>query len=195
MKRKILLLLIIISATVFSQQEKKHNSFTVDLGAGYSRYLSDLDGNDLKRGGFSSLIRFNWHPGYLLSMSIESGFQQLYKYSSSISDERDGNVSVNVLLRSVPIFISFSMTPFPEKFPFLELSYGSGMFVLFSSLEDQNGSISNSLVSSGTLAGIKYIRPFGNLSLGIELKYMDLEKTNDSDLSLYAVVRYQIAHW
>jgi len=166
--RTILIVVIIISSIVLPQQNEKTYSISTELGAGYSRYFTTMDYDDLNQNGFSGTVRVMWNPEHLLSLGLESGYQYLYSLDVSDFSTEFGNTNVKASMYTIPIFIVFSMKVLPN----IKLSAGSGVYLLFNSGELFGDELRSNQVSIGAHMGISYTYPINNsLAIGGQLLY------------------------
>ena len=183
--------IIIFSASLssgYAQSGDTTYSVTTYINLGYSRFISELDDNDLNKNGFSGTIRLMWEPEHLLSIGIESGYLQLYNLSTQRSLGNGNSFNVSSELTSVPIMIVFSM----ELIENFKLSAGSGIFLLTSKVDALNNPVNSNLVSTGTLASGSYYYPLSyTISLGGEIKYFLINKLEDGDLNFQLSLQYR----
>lgn len=193
---KILNLLFFSYLTVLAQDKDTLYSLSVDVGGGYLRYITSLDYESLDQNGFSGTVRVMWHPEHLLSLGVETGYQYLYSINPKITTVEFGTSEAKASMISVPVFAIFSMKVFPELLPNLEVKFGTGVFLLFNRGEIFNEKIKNSLISIGMTTGLSYLHPLNEIiALGGEIKYQNISKMQDSDLTLQFVFSYKFIHW
>jgi len=171
----------------YSQSDDSEYAVTAYINAGYSRFISELEDDDLNKNGFSGTIRLMWEPEHLLSVGIESGYLQLYNFHT----QRTINgisFSGSSELNAVPILMVFSM----ELFENFKISFGSGIFLLNSKVDALDNLVNSNQISTGILAGASYLHPLSHtLSLGGEIKYYLINKIEDGDLSLQVSLQYK----
>lgn len=171
----------------YSQSDDSEYAVTAYINAGYSRFISELEDEDLNKYGFSGTIRIMWEPEHLLSVGIESGYLQLYNFHT----QRTINgisFSGSSELNAVPILMVFSM----ELFENFKISFGSGIFLLNSKVDALDNLVNSNQISTGILAGASYLHPLSHtLSLGGEIKYYLINKIEDGDLSLQVSLQYK----
>ena len=83
-------MIIILSAYLsqsYSQSVDSEYAVTAYINAGYSRFISELNIQDLNKNGFSGTIRLMWEPEHILSVGIESGYLQLYDITTQITTQ------------------------------------------------------------------------------------------------------------
>jgi hypothetical protein len=188
---KIIFIIFFISIAVFPQSKDTLYYLTAELGAGYSRYITTLDNQDLNQSGFSGTIRIMWHPEHLLSLGLETGYQYLYSFKSTYTVSGVGTSDVSASMYSVPIMGIYSMKIFPSSLPNFELKISSGIFLLYNRGEAFGDEIISSQISIGYSAAATYLHPLNDLfSIGGELKYFYISKIQDADLSLQVVFSY-----
>jgi hypothetical protein len=172
----------------YGQSDDSEYSVTFYINAGYSRFISKLDDNDLNKNGFSGTIRLMWEPEHLLSIGIESGYLQLYNFNTQSWVEGE-TFDISSELSAVPILTVFST----EIIENLKLSYGSGIFILTSKVDAFNNPVNSNQVSTGILAAGSYLFPVShNISLGGEIKYYFINKIEDGDLSFQISLQYKL---
>ncbi len=183
---KIFLILILFLSAAFAQNDVPYY-LTAEAGAGYSHYFTDIDAPDLNQGGFNGSFRIMWHPEYLLSLGLETGYSTLYSLDYS------GNAgSAKISMTSVPIMGVFSMKIFPVMFPEFELKVATGVLLLTNNAEGFGENISSSLVSIGYSAAATYLVPLNDIiSLGGEVKYQSISKLQDADLAVQLIFSYR----
>ena len=95
----------------------KDSTFHVSayLGVGYSRFISDIDIDQLNKSGFSGTIRLMWEPDHLLSLGLESGYLQLYRLNNKQVSVSGNDFEVSTELTAIPIFTVFSMKTWYRK--------------------------------------------------------------------------------
>ena len=71
---------------------------------GYARFLTDMDLAGLNQNGYNLKIRLMWKPEHLLRVGLESGYNYLYSYETTISDPEFGTSDVKSSLTAVPLF-------------------------------------------------------------------------------------------
>jgi hypothetical protein len=183
--------LIIFSTSLssgYAQSGDTTYSVTTYINAGYSRFISELNDNDLNKNGVSGTIRLMWEPEHLLSIGIESGYLQLYDFNSKVSLGNGNIFNVSSDLTAVPIITVFSM----ELFENFKLSIGSGIFILLSNVDALNNPVNSNQVSTGVLAAGSYLHPVSHtISLGGEAKYYFINKIEDGDLTLQFSLQYR----
>jgi hypothetical protein len=172
----------------YAQSGDTTYSVTTYISLGYSRFISELDDNDLNKNGLSGTIRLMWEPEHLLSIGLESGYLQLYNFNSKVSLGNGNTFNVSSELSAVPIMIVFSMGIFNN----LKLSIGSGIFILISKVDALNNPVNSNQVSTGVLAAGSYLHPISHtISLGGEVKYYFINKIEDGDLSFQLSLQYR----
>jgi hypothetical protein len=187
--RKILIAVIIISAVVLPQQNEKTYSISTELGAGYSRYFTTMDYDNLNQNGFSGTVKVMWNPEHLLSIGLESGYQQLYSLDVSDYDTEFGNTNVSASMHTVPVFIVFAMKVLPN----IKLTAGSGMYLLFNSGEAFGDALSSNQISIGAHVGASYTYPINNsMAIGGELLYSYFSKLQDQTVALQFLFVYDL---
>ena len=171
----------------YSQTDGSEYAIAAYINGGYSRFISELDINDLNKNGFSGTIRLMWEPEHILSVGIESGYLQLY----DISTNRTINGTTfngSSELTAVPIITVLSM----ELFENFKLSFGSGMFLLTSKVDALGNPVNSNQVSTGVLGSASYYYPLSHtISLGGEIKYYLINKIEDGDLTLQFSLQYR----
>jgi len=188
-KYTFLLAFIISSALmqIYGQSGDNDYSVTAYINAGYSRFISELNIQDLNKNGFSGTIRLMWEPEHILSVGFESGYLQLY----DISTHRTINgttFKASSELTAVPIITVFSM----ELFENFKLSFGSGIFLLTSKVDVLGNPVNSDQVSTGVLGSASYYYPlFHTISLGGEIKYYLINKIEDGDLTIQFSLQYK----
>jgi len=193
MKINIVLLTLIIALTVclsqsIAQTDDSEYAVTAYINAGYSRFISELDYEDLNKSGFSGTIRLMWEPEHLLSIGIESGYLQLYDISTQITYQDTITFNGSSELTAVPILAVYSM----ELFENFKLSIGSGMFLLTSKVDALGNLVNSNQVSTGVLASGSYYYPLSHtISLGGEIKYYLINKIEDGDLNFQVSLQYR----
>ena len=186
---KILIALIVISSIILPQQNEKTYSISTELGAGYSRYFTTMDYDDLNQNGFSGTVRVMWNPEHLLSLGLESGYQYLYSLDVSDFSTEFGNTNVKASMYTIPIFIVFSMKVLPN----IKLSAGSGVYLLFNSGELFGDELKSNQISIGAHMGISYTYPISNsMAIGGELLYSYFSKLQDQTVALQFLFVYDL---
>lgn len=186
---KILIALIVISSVTLPQQNEKTYSISTELGAGYSRYFTTMDYNDLNQNGFSGTVRVMWNPEHLLSIGLESGYQYLYSLDVSDYDTEFGITNVKASMYSVPVFIVFAMKVLPN----IKLTAGSGAYLLFNSGEVFGDDLSSNQISIGAHVGASYTYPINNsMAIGGELLYSYFSKLQDQTVAIQFLFVYDL---
>jgi len=186
---KILIAVIVISSVILPQQNEKTYSISTELGAGYSRYFTTMDYDDLNQNGFSGTVRVMWNPEHLLSLGLESGYQYLYSLDVSDFSTEFGNTNVKASMYTIPIFIVFSMKVLPN----IKLSAGSGVYLLFNSGELFGDELKSNQISIGAHMGISYTYPISNsMAIGGELLYSYFSKLQDQTVALQFLFVYDL---
>jgi len=184
-------LLIVLTACLsqsYSQSDDSEFAVTAYINAGYSRFITELDYNDLNKNGFSGTIRLMWEPEHMLSIGIESGYLQLYDISTQLTYQDTITFSGSSELSAVPIITVFSM----ELFENFKLSFGSGIFLLTSKVDALGNPVNSNQVSTGVLGSASYYHPLSRtISLGGEIKYYLINKIEDGDLTFQFSLQYR----
>ena len=184
---------LIISLTAglsqsYSQSDDSEYAVTAYINAGYSRFISELDYEDLNKNGFSGTIRLMWEPEHLLSIGLESGYLQLYDITTQITYEDTITFNGSSELTAVPILAVYSM----ELFENFKLSVGSGIFLLTSKVDALGNPVNSEQVSTGVMGSASYYHPLSHtISLGGEIKYYLINKIEDGDLTLQLSLQYR----
>jgi len=172
----------------YSQSDDSEYAVTAYINAGYSRFISELDDNDLNKNGFSGTVRLMWEPEHLLSIGIESGYLELYDISTQLTFQDTLTFAGSSELTAVPIITVFSM----ELFENFKLSIGSGIFLLTSKVDALGNLVNSTQISTGVLGSASYYYPISHtISLGGEIKYYFINKIEDGDLTLQFSLQYR----
>jgi hypothetical protein len=173
----------------YAQTDDSEYAVTAYINAGYSRFITELDDNDLNKNGFSGTVRIMWEPEHLLSIGMESGYLQLYDINSQRSVGDSINFNVSSELTTVPILFVFSMKIIEN----LKLSVGSGMFLLTSKVDALGNPVNSDQISTGVLGAVSYLWPLSHtVSLGGELKYYLINKIEDGALNFQVSFQYKL---
>lgn len=189
---KIFIAIVAISSIAIAQIDDKTYSLSTELGVGYSRYFTTMDYEDLNQNGFSGTVKVMWNPEHLLSIGLETGYQQLYSLDVSDYDTEFGNTNVSASMHTVPIFIVFAMKIFPN----IKLTAGSGAYLLFNSGEAFGDALSSNQISIGAHTGISYTYPINNsMAIGGELLYSYFSKLQDQTVAIQFLFVYDFLKW
>ena len=190
--RKILIAVLLISSVVLPQVNDTTYSLSTELGVGYSRYFTTMDYDDLNQNGFSGTVKVMWNPEHLLSIGLETGYQQLYSLDVSDYDTEFGNTNVSASMYTVPIFIVFAMKVLPN----IKLSAGSGVYLLFNSGEAFGDELNSNQISIGAHVGASYTYPINNsMAIGGELLYSYFSKLQDQTVAIQFLFVYDFLKW
>jgi hypothetical protein len=193
---KIIFYLSFSFISLFAQDEESIHSISIDVGGGYLRYITSLDFESLDQNGFCGSLRLIWHPEHLLSVGIETGYQKLYSINPKIDVPEFGTYDVKASMFAVPIFIVFTMRAFPESIPNLNILFAPGIFILLNSGEAFNEEIQSSQISNGFTSGVSYLQPISEIfAIGGEIKYSQIAKIQDSDISIQLMLSYKFLRW
>jgi len=172
-----------------SQTQEPLYSVSVYSGLGYTMFLSELDYELLSKGGFAGTARIMWEPEHRLSVGMESGYLQLYRFENPNVGVPPRTFSLTSNLDAVPILAVFSMR-IVDNF---KLSVGSGMFILFSHVDAVNNPVISSQLSTGSYFGANYYYRLSDiLSLGGEVKYYYIHKIEDGALTMQLAARIKL---
>ena len=170
---------------------KKH-SLVLDIGGGYSNYLSPLNfkatgiEKDFVRSGPAATIRVLWQPQYRLRLGIESGFCNFYSYKL-VNGNRKGKVSIS----AIPVMVVWSMAIVKR----LDIFAGFGTYLLNSKL-NYAGKVSSKVNSLGTSVALAYKIPLSkNLAIATEAKWMNAFETKDDVVSAELKVVWKFFQW
>ncbi len=184
-------LIIVLTAFLsqsYSQSDDSEYAVTAYINAGYSRFISELDFEDLNKNGFSGTIRLMWEPEHLLSIGIESGYLHLYDINTQVTYQDTITFNGSSELTAVPILTVFSM----ELFENFIISVGSGMFLLTSKVDALGNPVNSNQVSTGVLGSASYYHPLSHtISLGGEIKYYLINKIEDGSLNFQFSLQYR----
>jgi hypothetical protein len=196
MIHKTLISIIFLCVLVFPQTKDTLYYLTVDIGAGYSRYITTLDDENLDQNGYGGTIRIMWHPEHLLSLGFESGYQYLYRLGGQVKLAEAGISDVRASMVSIPIMVIFSMKIFPEHLSNLEIKSGLGVFLLYNRGSAFGASIKNSQISIGYSAAVTYLQPISDvLLIGGEINYLNISKIQDSTILFQLMLSYKFLQW
>ena len=189
---KILIAVIVISSVALPQLNDTTYSLSTEIGVGYSRYFTTMDYNDLNQNGFSGTFKVMWNPEHLLSIGLETGYQQLYSLDVSDFSTEFGNTNVKASMYTVPIFIVFAMKVLPN----VKLTAGSGAYLLFNSGEAFGDELSSNQISIGAHVGASYTYPINNsMAIGGELLYSYFSKLQDQTVAIQFLFVYDFLKW
>ena len=189
---KILFAVVLLSSLVLPQANDTTYSLSTTIGVGYARYFTTMDYDDLNQNGFSGTVRVMWNPEHLLSIGLETGYQYLYSLDVSDYDTEFGNTNISASMYTIPIFIVFSMKVLPN----INLTAGSGTYLLYNSGEAFGDQLSSHQISIGAHAGISYTYPINNsMAIGGELLYSYFSKLQDQTVALQFLFVYDFLKW
>jgi len=165
---------------------------TTEFGLGYSRYLTDLEFDDLDKNGFGGMARVMWNPEHLLSIGLETGYQYLYSIDAKNVSTEFGTSDFSASMTSVPIHIAIAM----RINDCLKLRGGTGIYLLSNHGDAFGDALESSLISIGMQVGLSYARPVSkDISLGAELKYSYITKLQDQHIAIQFLFIYDLIEY
>jgi hypothetical protein len=164
----------------------------INAGAGYARYITDMNQSGLNQNGIISHIRIMWEPEHLLRIGLESGYNSLYTYEESVTDTEFGSTDARSSLISIPLFLVISM----EIIPSLNLTTGFGPSFLKTSFEAFGYQNESTQISTSYYVASSYSYPLNEkFSLGGEIRWYRIQKIEDGTLSLQLMFQYRLFSW
>ena len=188
----LMLFTILLFSSVRAQNSGDPYYLRASVGAGYGRFITDMNLNGLNKNGFASTIRVMWQPEHLLRIGIESGYNFLYNYEENITNPDFGATDVKGSLAAVPIIIDFAM----QIAPLFEIYLGIGPTLLITSFDSYGHETSSTQISTSYLIAITYAYPISDRSfLSAEVKGHHINKIEDSTLSFQLSYTYRLLEW
>ena len=189
---KLLIVISFLTCFIYPQTSDTTYSLSAEVGLGYSRYFTTMSYNDLNKNGLSGTIKVMWNPEHLLSVGLETGYQQLYSYNYDNYETEFGTTNVSASMYAVPIFIIISMKVIPN----VKVSAGSGAYLLNNSGESFGIENHSSQISIGAHIGASYSYPINNsFSIDGELLYSYFSKLQDQTVALQFLFVYDFLRW
>ena len=194
---KLLLFLVVISISTITPQSKDSlYSLNLEVGAGYSYHLTDLNMPDVNLHGFNGTLRIMWQPEHLLRIGLETGYHQLYSLDKVINLTGIGRSEAEISMFSIPLLTVFSMVVFPQMLPELEIKLSSGVMFLNTRGNGFGSKASSSQITLGFSGAATYLRPLNeHFAVGAELKYYNFAKIDDGNLSLQFIFTYKFMRY
>jgi len=175
-----------------AQETDTTYSLSAYLGAGYARFITDLELDGLNKNGFTGTIRVMWEPEHLLSVGLETGYLRLYSFEQTNLATDFGTADVSSSLSAVPIRATFSMRIVES----VRLTLGLGGFLLFSRVTTPDNETSATQYSIGGFIAASYMKNVGdNLALGGEVQYSLINKIQDNTLGIQLVLAYRLLEY
>lgn len=193
-KLYIVILLFVVNIPGLIRAQDTDSLYTLDIyaGIGYGYYITDMNVNDLNKGGINTSIRIMWQPDHLLSIGLQTGYLQFYSLQLQNVETIDGYTDVDVSLTAVPIGILFSMRIIDG----LNISAGTSLYILNSKADTHGNEVISSELSTGSVFELTYTRPLNkSIALGGEIRYNFVNKIQDGSLSLQAVLKYKLLEY
>jgi len=190
--KRVLFPVIILLSVSFSQALAQTYYLNLEGGAGYARYITDMDQSGLNQNGIASSIRVMWQPEHLLRIGLESGYNSLFSYEESNIDTEFGPTDAQSSVTSIPLLFVVAM----QITPAFDISVGIGPSFLKTSFDAFGWHTTSSQVSISYYLATRYYYPLDqNLSLGGELRWYQIQKLEDSTLSLQFFLSYHLLSW
>jgi len=183
--------ILLVFLFLIPAQAQKH-SLNVHVGAGYGRFLTDMDQTGLNQNGFLGTFRIMWQPEHLLRIGLESGYHSLYNYKQTGIGTDFGVTDAQSSLTAIPVFFIAAM----EIIPSFEIIAGLGATFLNSSFESFGLKTESTQLSTSQFVSAQYSYALNKkFSLGSELRFYRINKIEDSTLSLQIILGYKLLEW
>lgn len=189
---KIFLTIIILFSLLLSTAFTQSYHLNVRGGAGYSRFLTDMDYSGLNKSGFSSSFRLMWQPEHLLQIGLETGYNYLYNYEETGIETEFGITDATSTLTSVPLLLVLSMRVIDGVH--ISAGFGPSFLTTFFDSFDLQTTSSQTSTSYFWATDYEYFLS-KNFSLGGELRWYYMHKIEDGTLSLNLTLGYRILSW
>jgi len=182
-------LVIFVSSEIGAQSNDSLYTVFLNVGFGFTRYVTSLPQIGLDKNSFNITGRIMWEPEHLLSVGIESGYVPLYNLNANNYESIFGSTDVELSLNAIPIILIFGM----ELFEDFEISAGVGGASLNSTADYFDNRVeSSSWTNAYELAASYSYQLVDNLKLGSEFKWYNLSKVEDSALILQIAITYNL---
>ncbi len=171
------------------QQKDILYNVTVNVGVGFTRYVTALPQFGLNKNAFNITGRVMWKPEHLLSVGVESGYVPLYSLRANNYNSVFGTTDVDLSMIAVPIFLTFGMEILDDI-----IIYGGVGGASLNSTADyfDNRVISSSWTNAYELAASYVFYKNNSLELGSEFKWYNFSKVEDSALILQIALKYDL---
>ena len=190
--KKIYIITVIVLNFLLSNAFSQSYHLNVRAGAGYARFLTDMDYDGINKSGFNGSFRIMWQPEHLLSLGLETGYNTLYTYEQSTIESEFGTTSANASLNSIPVFLVLSM----QITDAIHFTGGFGPSFLKTSFESFDLKTTSSQSSTSYFMATDYEHYLSkNFSLGGELRWYYIHKIQDGTLSLNLTLGYRLFSW
>jgi hypothetical protein len=190
--KRILLVSIVFTVMVNSQVSAQTYYLNIQGGAGYARFITDMNQSGLNQDGYVTSFRIMWEPEHLLRIGLESGYNSLYTYGESGIETEFGTTDAKSSLSSIPILFVISM----QITPTINILTGLGPSILKTSFDAFGLETQSSQISTSYIVATSYNQPLSKkLSLGAEFRWYHVQKIEDGTLSLQLTVGYKILAW
>lgn len=184
-----LILLFCSSQVLWAQSRDVGYKVNLDLGFGYSYYLTSLEYENLHYRPFVLTTRLMWQPEHLLRIGLESGYVPLYLIETKEAQSVFGETDITISLDALPIMFIFSM----EVHSKFEIYGGIGGFILFSEMNSFDNKVSSISWSNGSEIGASFwFFQKGDWQIGSEMKTYYISKLDDWDLLLQLRIQYEL---
>jgi len=191
----LLILLLAFAVPAIAQTTDVPYSLTGYVGAGYVRNVSSFDPPvpGVTQDGFAGSLRVMWKPDYLLSAGLEVGHTDVYSIEQTgVQGDSGATSNLTASNEAWPILAVFSMSPYKG----VELQAGFGMAVTITNAESFGASTSSSGVGSAYMLSGAYLVPVAtDLRLGGEIKYTNMNKYDDQNVTFSVVLAYKFLEW
>ncbi len=190
--KNIYIIMIVFICLLFSNAISQDYHLNVRAGAGYSRFMTDLDYPGINKSGFIGTFRVMWQPEHLLQLGLESGYNSLYTYEESGVETEFGKTDATSSLTAVPLFLVISMHVIDGA----SITAGFGPSFLTTSFESFDLQTNSSQSSTSYFVAGEYQHFLTNkISIGGDLRWYYIQKIEDGTLSLNVTLGYQLLSW
>ncbi len=187
----------VLTLQVRPQGQDTVYTLTVYVGGGFTRNFSAFEripGLDVKanKNGMSGFVRVMWTPEHLLSVGLETGLARVYSMNAEGVQSPFGGTDFSSVLNVVPLSLTFSMHLTRN----LEGYIASTSYLLYSHTRSFGNSVYGTMLSIGYSAALSYMWPIDDdWNVGCELKWHQIEKSQDTNGMIQVVVSYRFLEW
>jgi hypothetical protein len=182
----VVILILTFAFPASSQKMDTTLRLSIQAGTGWTHYNNNLViGHSSIRNNFlGSSLRIMWEPEHRLSIGIETGYYKLYDVTLEPGDVGNAELAV------IPLIAIIRMKIVKGLF----ITGGTGIAFLKSAVHTPGDPVTKSTVISYSDSQVSLLYLFNlteQFAIGSEVKFMWIDKTNDSLYSLQAIASYR----